>query len=105
MGKRNDKENAPHFGRKRARRRLLVKEISLSGLEYVSADGRRLGWVLFNYGANFLEPSILFMACTICLSCPPVQFNFTLFTITSKVVMYAPAERADTPPYFSSTPI
>jgi hypothetical protein len=32
---------------------------------------------------------------------------FTLSTITNKVVMYAPAERADTytpPPYFSSTP-
>ncbi len=46
--RRNDKENAPNFGRKRARRRLLVKEISLSGLGYVSADERRLGWVLFN---------------------------------------------------------
>ena len=46
--RRNDKEIAPNFGRKRARRRLLVKEISLSGLGNVSADGRRLGWVLIN---------------------------------------------------------
>jgi hypothetical protein len=47
--KRNDKE---HAGRKGASRRLLVKERvqckSLSGHGNVSADGMRLGWVLFN---------------------------------------------------------
>jgi hypothetical protein len=31
--------------------------------------------------------------------------DFPLSTITYKVVMYAPAERADTLPYFSFTPV
>jgi hypothetical protein len=36
--------------------------------------------------------------------CTPTPFNYCISTITYKVVVYTPTERANTLPYFSSTP-